>query len=103
MIYVSNGIKDGLATWIDLRTTDCQNRSCNLNLEKDQVNKTGRPKLRYKEIMKRNLEAMNNHLDKWQYLSKNFLKIEEKYQQDVIIRYDGQLVVVVVVVANLMS
>ena len=34
--------------------------------------KTGRPKNRYKDIIKRNLEVINIPLENWQYMSKNW-------------------------------
>ena len=37
IIYSPNTTKDELATWKDLRTADCQNRSCTHNLEKCYV------------------------------------------------------------------
>ena len=40
--------------------------------------KTSWPKLRYKHIIKRNLEVMNIPLDNWQYRSKNWKKWRKK-------------------------
>ena len=53
--------------------------------------KTGRLKLRHKDIIKRNMGVRNIALDNWQYLSKN-RKTGVKNQRDIIIGYDEQLV-----------
>ena len=54
--------------------------------------KTGRIKLRYKDIIKRNVGVINIPLDYWQYLSKN-QKTEGKIKQlEVIIGFNEQFV-----------
>ena len=82
--------------------------ACHLNRLEDRIlpkqilysqlregsHKTGKPKLGYKDIIKRNPGVMSIPLDNWQYLSKN-KKMEEKNWQNVIIKYTGQLIVVV--------
>ena len=63
-----NATKDVLATETDLRTADCKNRYSQL---RGGSRKKGCPKLKHKDIFKRDQGFMNIPLDNWQYLSKN--------------------------------
>ena len=65
----------------------------------EESRKTGRPKFRHKDTIERDLRVTNIHSDNWQYLSENSKywrqKKKKKNQQDLVIGYDGELVVVV--------
>ena len=69
-VYSPNITSDGLATWTDLRTADCQKQIQYSQLWEESY-KTGRSKLRHKGIIKRNLGVVNIPLNNLQSLLKN--------------------------------